>query len=180
MSAFLKRRKKLIQWLLGGVLLVDLALGGINWQLATSPRTPRVELALLKRRHDLLAADVARGDRIRGELPAVQQQSSAFLKAHLRPAATGYSAVVANLGALASRAGLQTENLTFQQHQPDKRGTIEVQIAATVNGDYPSVVRFIDGLERSDDFYVLDGLSLAAGSAGQLRLNLQLRTYFRS
>jgi hypothetical protein len=41
-------------------------------------------------------------------------------------------------------------------------------------------VRFINGLERSKNFYVLDGLSLAAGSGGNLRLNLRLRTYFRT
>jgi hypothetical protein len=50
-----------------------------------------------------------------------------------------------------------------------------------VSGDYSSVVRFVNNLEHSDTFYVLDGLALAAnGSGGQLRLNLQLRTYFRS
>ena len=57
---------------------------------------------------------------------------------------------------------------------------VEVEIASVVNGDYSSVVRFINGLEHSDNFYVLEGLALAAGSAGELRLNLHLRTYFRS
>jgi hypothetical protein len=56
-----------------------------------------------------------------------------------------------------------------------------VDILAVVDGDYPSVVRFINDLEHSDTFYVLDGLSLASsGSGGQLKLNLQLRTYFRT
>lgn len=180
MSAFLRRRKKLIQWGLGGILLLDLVLAGVNWRLATAPRPPKTELSLLTRQRNLLAADVARGERIRNELPGIQRQSNAFFQQHLRPAATGYSAVVANLGALARQAGLHTENLTFRQHDPDKRGTVEVEIGATVNGDYPSVVRFIDGLERSDDFYVLDELSLGTSSSGQLRLNLHLRTYFRS
>lgn len=180
MSAFLRTRKNLIRWLLGAVLLVDVVLAGVNWRLATAPRPPRTELALLNRQHELLAADVARGERIRGELPSVQQQCNDFLQQHLRPASTGYSTVVANLGALANRAGLHAETLTFQQSTVNKRGIVEVEIGATVSGDYPAVVRFIDGLERSDDFYVLDGLTLAAGSSGQLQLNLHLRTYFHS
>ncbi len=92
----------------------------------------------------------------------------------------GYSALEDDLGALARTAGLRTEGLSFRQHPADKRGVTEIEIGATVDGDYPSVVRFIDGLERSDNFYILDSLSLAAGSAGQLKLNLQLRTFFRT
>ena len=38
---------------------------------------------------------------------------------------------------------------------------VEVEISTVVNGDYPSVVRFINGLEHSDNFYVLDNLALA-------------------
>ena len=40
-------------------------------------------------------------------------------------------------------------------------------------------MRFINALERSDSFYILDRLALAASTNGQVRLNLQLRTYFR-
>ena len=57
---------------------------------------------------------------------------------------------------------------------------VEVDIGATVDGEYSGIVRFINGLEHSDTFYVLDGLTLAAGSTGGLRLNLRLRTYFRT
>jgi len=55
-----------------------------------------------------------------------------------------------------------------------------VEIGASVSGDYPNIVRFINGLEHSDTFYVLDSLTLGAGSAGGLGLNLHLRTYFRT
>ena len=57
---------------------------------------------------------------------------------------------------------------------------VEIEISTVVDGDYASLVRFINGLEHSNNFYVLDNLALAAGSAGVLKLNLQLRTYFRS
>jgi len=93
---------------------------------------------------------------------------------------SGYSSIVSDLGTMARESGLRAENVNFRQHPADKRGVIEVEISEIVNGDYPSVVRFINSLEHSDTFYVLDGLSLAAGSAGELRLNMQLRTYFRS
>lgn len=57
---------------------------------------------------------------------------------------------------------------------------MQVDIATSVEGDYDSLIQFLNKLEHSDNFYVLDSLTLASSSAGKLRLNLQLRTYFRT
>src|ERR1700674_5867609 len=156
MNGLIKRRQKVIRWALGGVFLVDVLLVGVIWRLEATPSPDQSEINLLRRQHDLLAADVVRGERIQKELPAVGKQCDAFLKAQLPSARGEYSAVVDNLGAVARTAGLQAENVSFRQHDADKRGIILVEVAATVNGDYPSVVRFIDGLQHSSNFYVLD------------------------
>jgi Tfp pilus assembly protein PilO len=174
------KQKQLIRWFLVAVLVADVALAAVNWEIAAAPRAPEVELTSLRQQRALLAADVARARQIRADLPAVGQQGDKFFHQQMAPAETGYSAVIENLGELARAADVRTDNVTFRQNTPDKRGVIEVEIGATLNGDYPSIVRFINGLERSDTFYVLDGLTLAAGSTGDLRLNLRLRTYFRT
>lgn len=176
----LRKGKKWIQVALGLVVAADLALAGINWQMTTAPHSPQMEVNLLKRQHALLAADITRAETIRKQLPEIEKQSDLFVRQNLPAAESGYSGVVSDLGNMARDAGLRAENVNFRQHDTDKRGVIEIDISELVNGDYPSVVRFINSLEHSRTFYVLDGLSLAAGSAGELRLNLQLRTYFRS
>ena len=175
-----RRKKILIRVLLGVIVLADLVLLGVNWNLTASPRSPQTELKLLARQHALMAADVARAEKIRENLPAIQKESDGFFHDQFRPIASGYSALEDDLGVLARTAGLRTESLSFRQEAADKGGVSAIQIGATVDGDYPSVVRFIDSLERSENFYILDSLSLAAGSPGQLKLNLQLRTFFRS
>jgi Tfp pilus assembly protein PilO len=175
-----QRNRTLIQVLLATIVLADLVLVGINWNLTASPRAPRTELKVLERQHALLAADVARAQKIRENLPAIQKESDGFFHDQFRPIGTGYSALEDDLGVLARTSGLRTEGLSFRQQQADKGGVTEVQIGATVDGDYASVVRFIDSLERSQSFYILDSLSLAPGSAGELKLNLQLRTFFRT
>ena len=175
-----KSTQKLIRWLLGAVLIADLALAAVNWQIDAAPRDPQDELRLLRQQHALLAADVARAQQIRVNLPAVELHSGAFFQQQIAPSQSGYSALIENLGALAGAAGVRTGNVTFRQGAPDKRGVVEVEIGASVNGDYPNIVRFINGLEHSDTFYVLDGLTLAADTSGGLGLNLRLRTYFRT
>jgi Tfp pilus assembly protein PilO len=172
-----KKTKTIIRAILGIIVTVDIILAGINW----ATRTPQSELNALKREHALMAADITRAETIRTTLPAVEQQCDKFFKQNFRPITSGYSSVISDFGSLSRGAGLQAGNLSFHQHEGDKRGVTEVDISAVVDGDYSSVVRFVNDLEHSDTFYVLDGLSLAAsGSGGQLKLNLQLRTYFRS
>ena len=176
-----KTTKTIIRVILGIVVATDIVLAGVSWQMADARRAPQSELFMVKRQHALMAADIARAETIRVSLPEVERQSDGFFKQTFRPVSTGYSSVVSDLGSLARSAGLQTENLNFHQHEADKRGVTEVDISAVVDGDYSSVVRFINNLQHSDNFYVLEGLSLAeSGSGGQLKLNLQLRTYFRS
>jgi hypothetical protein len=53
----------------------------------------------------------------------------------------------------------------------------------TVSGDYASVARFINGLQRSEKFYIVDDLTLSESQGrnanGALSVALHLRTYFR-
>jgi Tfp pilus assembly protein PilO len=176
-----KRTKIIIRAILGLLVAVDITLAVISWQMADSNRTPQSELNAIKRQHALMAADITRAETIRTTLPAVEQQCDTFFRQNFRPLASGYSSVVSDFGSLSRGAGLQAGNLSFHQHEADKRGVTQVDISAVVDGDYSSVVRFINELQHSDTFYVLDGLSLAAGgSGGQLKLNLQMRTYFRA
>jgi Tfp pilus assembly protein PilO len=172
--------KTVIRILLGAIILIDLALVGVNVKIASTPRTPATQLKFLARQHALMAADLARAQRIREDLPAVEKESDGFFHDQFRPIGSGYSALVDDLGTLARNAGIRTEGFSFRQQQSDKRGVTEIEISTTVDGDYPSVVKFIDSLERSESFYILDSLSLASSSAGGLKLNLQLRTFFRS
>jgi hypothetical protein len=176
-----KRTKTIIRVILGIIVAVDITLASFSWQMADANRTPQSELNALKRQHALMTADITRAETIRTTLPAVEQQCDTFFRQNFRPLASGYSSVVSDFGSLTRGAGLQAGNLSFHQHEPDKRGVTQVDILAVVDGDYSSVVRFINNLQHSDTFYVLDGLSLASGgSGGQLKLNLQLRTYFRT
>jgi Type II secretion system (T2SS), protein M subtype b len=180
MSANIDRRKNIVRWALAAVIVVDLALAGLYWQMARTPHAPQGELARLELQRKMMTADVSRGDEIRKDLPSVDQQCDRFFQDQFRPVGTGYSGLIADLGSIATQAGLKADATTFTQHKPDEHGVVELDIGESVEGSYPSVVAFLNGLERSRAFYILDGLSLSSSHEGSLRLSLQLRTFFRS
>ena len=175
-----KKHIALIRWALGVILAIDVGLVILNLRGPGSPQQLRAENNRFRAQLSLLEADVKRGKSIQRDMDKVQGDCDRFFAEELRPATRGYSAIEADLGAIAGKAGLRTDAVTFRQRDISGRGVVEIEVAAAVEGDYANVINFINGLERSNNFYVLDGLSLASSTAGNLRLNLQLRTYFRS
>jgi Tfp pilus assembly protein PilO len=180
MNPTIQHRKAIVRWSLLVILVLDVALAGVNYKLDQAPRVAPGELRQLDMQEKSYRADNARLDKFRAELPADEKQWDEFFTTHFRPAGAGYSAVSEDLGQLSHSAGLRTDTITFHQHSPDARGLMQIDIATAVEGDYESLVSFLNKLEHSDHFYVLDSLALASSSAGKLRLNLQLRTYFRT
>ena len=172
---------RLVRYLLGALLLADAILLGVIWQAAAEqPATGQKRLEQLRDENLRLAADVRRAAAIREALPDVQKQCEAFLHDALRQSSGGYSAIVADLEKIAADSGLPPGAVGFHQKPPDKQGMIEVQINAAVEGNYAALVKFVNGLERSKSLYLLDSLSLSSGRERSIRMNLLLRTYFRS
>ena len=127
-----------------------------------------------------MSADVDRAAAIKSQLPDVAKDCEAFFSNTLMVASSGYSTIVADLGKIAAGAGLPPGSIEFKQKPADKQGIIEVEVSAVVEGNYSSLVQFVNGLERSKNLYLLDSMSLKAGSEHGARLSLVMRTYFRS
>jgi len=177
-------RKRLI--LAGLTLLIgaDLALAAYGWRLSSAPRTPKQQLASEGRELELLRADIRRAEEIKQKMPTTQQDCDKF-EHSLRPANTGYSAVTAELGTIAGKSSLHLDSLTFKQLPVPNRNLEMVDMDATVNGDYAGVVRFLNGLQRSENVYEVDALTVTSDSqshsaSGAVRVLLHMKTYFRT
>jgi Type II secretion system (T2SS), protein M subtype b len=182
MASVMKPRWKLWTSLaLGALWAVDLGLAVFLWEGGredpSSLRADRDRLALQAK---LLRGDIDRGERIRASLPQAGQECNDFYRDSFLAADTGYSRIESDLGAIARETGVRTSGFTFARADVKKRGATEIKISATVDADYPSLVRFINGLERSKNFYLLDSLKLNSAENGGIRLALELHTYFRT
>jgi hypothetical protein len=180
MKPIVLHRNNVVRVLLAVILIADAVLIGVQWKLNGSPHVQPSELNRLGMMEKQYRADNTRLERFKAELPADEKQWDEFFTTHFHPAGAGYSAISEDLGDLSRTAGLRSDTISFHQHSPDARGLMQVDIATAVEGDYDNLVQFLNKLEHSDNFYVLDSLTLASSSLGKLRLNVQLRTYFRT
>jgi len=166
---------------LGVLLLADLGLTIFLWQGAgQGPEALQADRDRLAIQAKLLRADVERAEKIRASLPQAGKQCDAFYQQSFLDAVTGYSKIESDLGSIASQSGVKTTDLTFKRVEVANRGATEIAINASVEGDYPALVRFINSLETSKNFYLLDSLKLNSAKEGGVKLALELHTYFRT
>ena len=177
-------RKRLI---LGGVILLvaaDIGLAAYSWQLSSSPHAPEEQFRLESKQRDLLRADIKRAQDIRDSIPAIQKDCDHFEQS-LFPASSGYSAVKSEIDGMAGKSGIRLDDRSYKQTLIADRGMTEVDVDATVSGDYRSIVTFLNALQRSPNLYAVE--SLAAGSenvnqasANLIKVTMHLKTYFRT
>ncbi|MGH9792009.1 MAG: type 4a pilus biogenesis protein PilO [Candidatus Acidiferrales bacterium] len=151
-----------------------------DWQvIGATPENQKAQLERLRRQHELWSSDIQRASDIQTKLGEVEKDCDRFFEEQFLSEEVGSSALLADLATIAAEAGLQARNVTYKPKELDKRNVMEVDIRAAVEGNYADLVGFINGLEKSERFYLMEGLSLTSVQSGELKLNLQLKTYFR-
>jgi hypothetical protein len=88
------------------------------------------------------------------------------------------SAILAELGALKQKSNVQLGRVQTA-FAPALRDVTEVRMDASVSGDYASVMKFINSVERDKMFFVINGLTLTGTQGGQVNLRLKVTTYLR-
>jgi hypothetical protein len=91
-----------------------------------------------------------------------------------------YSAISETLATLASENHVQKSAVRYDAKDTDIPGLQRVAITASVTGDYPNEMRFINALERSKTFFVINSVNLVGAEGGTVRLELHLETFLRS
>jgi Tfp pilus assembly protein PilO len=90
------------------------------------------------------------------------------------------SELAAELGKLAAENGVRIMQAKYKQEDPTGAGIIPTEIEGNFSGDYLQLVRFINALERSKQFFTVDSINLAGESTGPVKLDVKMHSYLRS
>lgn len=174
--------KRLVQIVLIVIFALDAGLAVELWRMSVTASAEQLQLESVQLRAEIAAlqSNLKSAEAVKGGIPRVASQTDRFYNDDLLGPSQGYAALMNDLGSLAQTAGLQTSGVRFEQKPAAARGVTEVDATAVIDGSYEGLIRFINGLERSKNFYILDSLQLASSTAGQVKLNIRLHTYFRT
>lgn len=176
-------KKQLIIAGLAVLLLADVALIYFNSQLSAPQQSRQQMLATQSTQLAFMKADIKRASDIREKIPDVLKKFDQF-EATLLPSSKGYSAILQELDEYAHDTHLSVGGVTYHEKEVPGRNLTELTLDSFVSGDYSSIVKFLNHLQRSKNVYIVDSLAVdmdssAQGPVGALRVSLHMRTYFR-
>lgn len=174
--------KRWVQVALIVLFALDAGLAVERWRMSVTASEQQLQLQALRLRGEVAAlqSNLDQAEAVRRSIPRIAAESDQFYGQELLGPSQGYASLVADLGTIAQQAGLETSGVRFQQKAASAHGVREVDATAVIEGSYAGLIRFINGLERSKNFYVLDSLELASSTGGLIKLNIRLHTYFRT
>ena len=163
--------------LLGLACLYLLVQMGIAWRQAQSQDAD----ALAKQQMALTTAKVA-AKPLQGLDAKLQQANVSADKFYHERLPVSYSEVAGELGVLKNKTGVRLTRVQYAQKpvSGDAAGQLtEVNMDASLSGDYRPLVEVINGLERDKVFFVIEAVTLTGQQTGQVNLRLHVTTYLR-
>ncbi len=84
--------------------------------------------------------------------------------------------------AIAASLGMDPESISYQQEFLDKVGLVRFTIGVPLVGDYRNLRQFISKIENSENFLIIDSVTLGGAKDGGalLDLSIQLSTFFNA
>lgn len=107
------------------------------------------------------------------KIPQAMQQIDDFYKTRF---SAHDSDVAEALGNLSKTTGVKIDSAKYKAGDPEPVGLRRVEIEASIQGDYQPLMKFLNGLERSQVFFIVNSIGLATQN-GPIRLDMKLETY---
>lgn len=149
------------------ILAFDMA--GINGRSVNALSGKQIELKVL----DLQMAPL-RGIEKRLSDSKVQMQA---LYAKRIPA--NYSSIATRIGELEVKSGVRLSRVQYSQGLPEGDLT-EISMDAGISGEYAQIMRFVNDLERDQNFFVIRAMALSGQQGGNVNLRLRVSSWMRT
>jgi type IV pilus assembly protein PilO len=168
-----------LTWHLAGfVILLVLAAGlgirlGLDWA-ATDAHSNQVltgkqmQLKALELQTEPLRGIDARVDKTRGQIEKFEQK-------RIPP---NYSSIDERIDELEVDSRAHLTRVQYTQRKPGS-GLTEIVIDANISGDYSSIMRFVNSLERDPIFFIIRAMSFTGQQGGLVSLRMELSTWLR-
>jgi type IV pilus assembly protein PilO len=102
-------------------------------------------------------------------------QMQAFYQKRIPPS---YSSIATRIGELALKGPVRLSRVQYTQGPPGSDFT-EISMDAGITGGYPEIMRFVNGVERDQTFFVIRAMSLTGQQGGLVNLRLKVSTWLR-
>ncbi len=177
----MKDRRVVVRAGLGLLLLANLVMaafvfhpfGGSVDDLTAEMQSKQHDLALLLQRVDRTRA-------LEGKVQQAKIEGDKFLEECTMTRRNAFSTVLSEADKMAVESGMKPKDSSNTLDQVEGSDTIlQLTIAANFEGSYASLTKFINLLDKSPRFLIIESLQAAPQSNGSLSVTLKLDTFIR-
>jgi len=90
-----------------------------------------------------------------------------------------YSSILTRVGDIEVKSGVRLSRVLYSQGATSGDLT-EISLDAGVSGEYPQIMRFVNGLERDQNFFIVRAMALTGQQGGLVNLRLRVSTWLRA
>jgi type IV pilus assembly protein PilO len=174
----LRQTRKNLKTALAIMAGVDLLAAVVYFSpLVGSAETRRQTLNELQNELNIKTKQVAPLQNLPHKVVLAGNQTQAFYKVRF-PAQD--SQIVTQFGKLTAANGVRIEQAKYPVKGDIEGGKLQrVEMEADLVGNYTSLAKFINAVERDEMFFIINSVTLGGDPQGQVKLNVKLETYLK-
>jgi Tfp pilus assembly protein PilO len=89
-----------------------------------------------------------------------------------------YSTISMRIGEIGIKSGVRLTRVQYTQGKPGSVLT-EIAMDASIGGDYPAIMRFVNSLERDPEFFLIRDMNFTGQQGGQVNVRMEISTWLR-
>ena len=174
----LRRTRKNLKTALAIMAGVDVLAAIVYFSpLVGSAENRRMEMNLLQAELTAKTRQVAPLKDLPQKVALAGRQIADFYKTRFP---TQDSQIVSEFGRVAAANNVSIETVKYKPKDVEAGGLEPEEIEASLSGNYTSLARFINALERDQMFFIIDSVTLGGQPQGPVKLGMRLETYLKA
>jgi len=158
--------------LLAAIIVLSIRFG-LDWAATSSSSND----ALAAKQVQLRALDLGTAP-LRGLDNRVADSRAQMLGFYDQRIPPNYSSIATRVGDLALKAPVRLSRMQYTQG-PAGPDFTEISLDAGITGQYPEIMRFVNSLERDQNFFVIRAMNLTGQQGGVVNLRIRVSTWLR-
>lgn len=168
-----------LTWHVAGLVLLLVAAAGLAIRLGLdwAAMDSHANDVLAGKQVELRALEVQTAP-LRGLDQRVAKARKQLADFYLKRIPPNYSSIDARIVELQIASGVRLTRVQYTQGKPGP-GLTEITMDTSISGDYPSIMRFVNSIERDPMFFIIRAMALTGQQGGLVNLRLRVSTWLR-
>lgn len=169
-------------WILIAALAVfDIAF----WAVAVRPLSSReaqqrIRVSALEQQIEQRKQAVEKLEAATGRVETATATGDGLLEQLTLDRQTTYSTLLSELVEASTQAGVEFRETSYETAEVEGNETFgRLRVSANFRGDYENLVKFLNLLDRSEQFLIIEQLGAAPSDEGGLRFSIRIDTFVR-